>query len=54
VVTSTAKAKTAYARSVISNNMNKSRKLWKTHKRMAPAKSAPSNFSFIEEEAESI
>ena len=49
-----AKAKTDYVRNEISKNMNNPRKLWKTLKRIAPTKSAPSNFSFIETEDKSF
>ena len=49
-----AKAKTDYVRNEISKNMNNPRKLWKTLKRIAPTKSAPSNFPFIEAEDKSV
>ena len=49
-----ARAKTDYVRNEISKNMNNPRKLWKTLKRIAPTKSAPSNFSFIETEDKSF
>ena len=49
-----AKAETGYVRNEISKNMNNPRKLWKTLKRIAPTKSAPSNFSFIETEDKSV
>lgn len=54
VVKSTAEVKSAYVRNVIFNNMSNPGKLWKTLKRIAPTKSAPSNFSFIKAEDESI
>ena len=43
-----------YMRNEISKNMNNPRKLWKTLKRIAPTKSAPSNLSFIETEDKSV
>ena len=43
-----------YVRNEISKNMNNPRKLWKTLKRTAPTKSAPSNLSFIEVEDKSV
>ena len=54
VVKTIAKAKTDYVRNGISKNMNNPRKLWKTLKRIAPTKSAPSNLSFIETEDKSV
>ena len=54
VVKIIAKAKIDYVRNEISKNMNNPRKLWKTLKRTAPTKSAPSNLSFIEVEDKSV
>ena len=54
VVKTIVKAKTDYVRNEISKNMNNPKKLWKTLKRIAPTKSAPSNFSFIEAEDKSF
>ena len=49
-----AKAKTDYVRNEISKNMNNPRKFWKTLKKIAPTKSAPSNLSFIEAKDKSV
>lgn len=43
-----------YVRNEISKYMNNPRKLWKTLKRTVPAKSAPSNLSFVELEDKSV
>ena len=54
MVKTIAKAKMDYVRNEISKYMNNPRKLWKTLKRTVPAKSAPSNLSFVELEDKSV
>ena len=54
MVKTIAKAKMDYVRNENSKYMNNPRKLWKTLKRTVPAKSAPSNLSFVELEDKSV